>query len=257
MQPLLSAANVTVRFGGITAIDDVSFDVRPGELLGLIGPNGAGKTTMMRAIVGIVRPMKGSVTLEGRRLDALSIDARIRAGLALSQQLVKPFREIDVQDNVAFAAGAAKTRTPLQAFTHVNRKAERDDRPGNPGPARHRGASPSRARARSRSGVLKRLEMARALALKPKLLLLDEPLAGLNTREARAPGGHHCRHQPARHDHHPDRAQPGRGDADLPAPGGAGQRPQDRGRTAPGHHERPGRPRRLPGRRSRCCSLRA
>ena len=60
--------------------------------------------------------MKGNVTLEGRRLDALSIDARIRAGLALSQQLVKPFREITVQDNVAFAAGAVKTRTPLQAL---------------------------------------------------------------------------------------------------------------------------------------------
>ena len=185
MQPLLSAANITVRFGGITAIDDVSFDVRPGELLGLIGPNGAGKTTMMRAIVGIVRPMKGSVTLEGRRLDALSIDARIRAGLALSQQLVKPFREVDVQDNVAFAAGAAKTRTPLQAFTHVNRKAERDialETLSRLGIAEFAQQSPRT----QPLGVLKRLEMARALALQPKLLLLDEPLAGLNTREARA-----------------------------------------------------------------------
>lgn len=184
MQPLLSASNVTVRFGGITAIDDVSFDVRPGELLGLIGPNGAGKTTMMRAIVGIVRPMKGSVTLEGRRLDALSIDARIRAGLALSQQLVKPFREINVQDNVAFAAGAVKTRTPLQAFTHVNRKAERDvalETLGRLGIGSFAQQSPRT----QPLGVLKRLEMARALALKPRLLLLDEPLAGLNSREAR------------------------------------------------------------------------
>jgi branched-chain amino acid transport system ATP-binding protein len=184
MQPLLGAAHITVRFGGITAIDDVSFDVRPGELLGLIGPNGAGKTTMMRAIVGIVRPQKGSVTLEGRRLDALSIDARIRIGLALSQQLVKPFREVNVQDNVAFAAGAAKTRTPLQAFTHVNRRAERElaletlERLGI--------ASFAQQSPRTQPlGVLKRLEMARSLALKPKLLLLDEPLAGLNTREAR------------------------------------------------------------------------
>ena len=184
MQPLLSASAVTVRFGGITAIDDVSFDVRPGELLGLIGPNGAGKTTMMRAIVGIVRPTKGSVMLEGRRLDSLSIDARIRAGLALSQQLVKPFREIDVQDNVAFAAGAAKTRTPLQAFTHVNRKAEREialETLGRLGIAEFAQQSPRT----QPLGVLKRLEMARALALKPRLLLLDEPLAGLNSREAR------------------------------------------------------------------------
>jgi branched-chain amino acid transport system ATP-binding protein len=185
MQPLLSATNVTVRFGGLVAIDNVSFDVHPGELLGLIGPNGAGKTTMMRAIVGIVRPAKGSVTLAGRRLDALSVDARIRAGLALSQQLVKPFREIDVQDNVAFAAGARKTRTPTRALFHVNRQGERavaHEELGRLGIAKFANQS-----TRTQPlGVLKRLEMARALALKPKLLLLDEPLAGLNTNEANA-----------------------------------------------------------------------
>ncbi len=184
MQPLLRASNVTVRFGGITAISDVSFDVQPGELLGLIGPNGAGKTTMMRAIVGIVRPQQGSVLLEGRPLDALSIDARIRAGLALSQQLVKPFREIDVVDNVAFAAGAAKTRTPTQAISHVDRSAERAlalQALERVGIAAYADQSPRT----QPLGVLKRLEMARALALKPKVLLLDEPLAGLNSREAR------------------------------------------------------------------------
>ena len=184
MQPLLAATHITVRFGGITAIDDVSFDVRPGELLGLIGPNGAGKTTMMRAIVGIVRPLKGAVTLEGRRLDALPVDARIRAGLALSQQLVKPFREVNVQDNVAFAAGATKTRTPLQAFTHVDRQAEREvalQALKRVGIAEFAQQSPRT----QPLGVLKRLEVARSLALQPKLLLLDEPLAGLNTREAR------------------------------------------------------------------------
>ena len=183
MQPLLSVTHVTVRFGGLVAIDDVSFDVRPCELLGLIGPNGAGKTTMMRAIVGIVRPAQGSVMLEGRRLDALSIDARIRAGLALSQQLVKPFREIDVRDNVAFAAGAGKTRTPARALFHLDRRAERavaQEALGQLGIAGYANQSPRT----QPLGVLKRLEMARALALKPKLLLLDEPLAGLNSNEA-------------------------------------------------------------------------
>jgi len=183
MAPLLTVRNITMRFGGITAIDGVSFDVMPGELLGLIGPNGAGKTTMMRAIVGINRPQKGSVALEGRRLDALSIDARIRAGLALSQQLVKPFREIDVRDNVALAAGAAKTRTPLQALLHVDRTAERSialEALERVGIAQLAAQSPRT----QPLGVLKRLEMARALALKPRLLLLDEPLAGLNSKEA-------------------------------------------------------------------------
>jgi branched-chain amino acid transport system ATP-binding protein len=186
MTAVLAAGGIVVRFGGVVAIDGVSFEVQPGELLGLIGPNGAGKTTMLRAIIGIVRPAAGSVTLEGRRIDSLTIDARIRAGLALSQQLVRPFREIDVRDNVAFAAGAAKTRTPLQAITHVDRGAEREL-------ALHAlarvGIAPELASQSPRTqplGVLKRLEMARALALKPKVLLLDEPLAGLNSREARA-----------------------------------------------------------------------
>jgi len=185
MKPLLSVKNVTVRFGGLTAVDDVSFDVRPGELLGLIGPNGAGKTTMMRAIVGVVRPTLGSVFLEELALNALPIDARIRAGLALSQQLVKPFREISVQDNVAFAAASRKTRTPATALLHVDARLERQsalDALTQVGIATYADQSPKT----QPLGILKRLEMARALALKPKLLLLDEPLAGLNSGEAYA-----------------------------------------------------------------------
>lgn len=185
MKPLLSVNNVTVRFGGLTAVDDVSFDVRPGELLGLIGPNGAGKTTMMRAIVGVVRPTLGSVFLEYLALNALPIDARIRAGLALSQQLVKPFREMSVQDNVAFAAGSGKTRTPTTALLHVDARLERQsalNALAQVGIAAYAEQSPKT----QPLGILKRLEMARALALKPKLLLLDEPLAGLNSSEAHA-----------------------------------------------------------------------
>lgn len=185
MSPLLSVRNVTVRFGGLTAIDDVSFDVNPGELLGLIGPNGAGKTTMMRSIVGVVRPTLGSVLLEDLPLNALSIDARIRAGLALSQQLVKPFREMTVQNNVAFAAGSRKTRTPTTALLHSDSLPERQSALqalAQVGIAAYADQNPKT----QPLGILKRLEMARALALKPKLLLLDEPLAGLNSSEAHA-----------------------------------------------------------------------
>lgn len=185
MKPLLSVKNVTVRFGGLTAIDDVSFDVKPGELLGLIGPNGAGKTTMMRAIVGVVQPGMGHVMLQDLALNGLSIDARIRAGLSLSQQLVKPFREISVQDNVAFAAGTRKTRTPTTSLLHVDREPERQralEALAQVGIAPYAEQSPKT----QPLGILKRLEMARALALLPKLLLLDEPLAGLNSQEARA-----------------------------------------------------------------------
>ena len=86
MSALLSVGAVTVVFDGITAISDVSFDVQQGELLGLIGPNGAGKTTMLRVITGVVQATAGTVRLEGRPLDGLPIDSRIRRGLALSQQ---------------------------------------------------------------------------------------------------------------------------------------------------------------------------
>jgi len=183
--PLLEVERVTVRFGGLTAIDEVSFAVRTGELLGLIGPNGAGKTTMLRAITGVVRPSAGQVRLQGQALGGLPIHERIRRGLALSQQLVRPLRSISLEENVALAAGRAKTVRPWRAITHVD-------------------AGPERARARRELervgiaelaaqgaakqplGVLKRLEMARAHALDPRLLLLDEPLAGLNSKEARA-----------------------------------------------------------------------
>jgi len=183
--PLLSVADVTVRFGGLSAVAGVSFDVRPGELLGLIGPNGAGKTTLMRSITGVVRPTEGRVSLLGEDITALPIHKRIQKGLALSQQLVKPFRQISVLDNVALAAGAQHTHSPLRALTRLARQNENAiarellDRVGIAGYADQMpGIQPL--------GVLKRMEMARALALNPKLLLLDEPLAGLNSKEANA-----------------------------------------------------------------------
>lgn len=183
--PLLRISNVTVRFGGLTAVSAVSFDVHQGELMGLIGPNGAGKTTALRSITGVVRAAEGSVLLNGCSIERMSVDQRIRQGLALAQQIVKPFREVSVVDNVALAAGLSKTTSPLIALMHTNRDQElgkaysmlelvgiaeyADRRPGT-----------------LPLGVLKRLEMARALALNPRLLLLDEPLAGLNSKEARA-----------------------------------------------------------------------
>ncbi len=181
--PLLAIESVTVRFGGLLAIDDVSFDVRAGELLGLIGPNGAGKTTMLRAITGVVRPTQGQVLLQGERLNELAIDQRIRRGLALSQQLVRPLRSITLQENVAMAAASAKTARPLQALFQVSDARELDlalrelQRVGIAQLAAQKPATQP-------LGVLKRLELARALALRPRLLLLDEPLAGLNSKEA-------------------------------------------------------------------------
>ncbi|HLU20342.1 MAG TPA: ABC transporter ATP-binding protein [Pusillimonas sp.] len=180
---LLRVKGITVQFGGLKAVDDVSFDVQQGELLGLIGPNGAGKTTLMRAITGVVTANSGSIHLGDQALTGLPTHQRIRRGLAFSQQLVRPFREISVLDNVALAAGSAHTRSPLKALLHTDSTRERDIARSmleRVGIAQHADQMPGI----QPLGVLKRLEVARALAQEPKLLLLDEPLAGLNSREA-------------------------------------------------------------------------
>ncbi len=184
-ETLLRVDNVTVQFGGLKAVSGVTFDTYKGELLGLIGPNGAGKTTMMRAITGVVRATEGRIHLRGEDITTQPIHRRIRKHMALSQQLVRPLRQITVAENVALAAGSQLTRSPLRALLHVSQRAQLDiarellERVGIQGYADQLpGTLPL--------GVLKRLEVARALATGPELLLLDEPLAGLNSKEAKA-----------------------------------------------------------------------
>lgn len=183
MKPLLEVKNVTVRFGGVLALDDVSFDVRPGEFLSMIGPNGAGKTTLMRVVTGTVKPVSARIRLDGRDITTLPTHRRARLGLALTHQIVRPFRSMTVLDNVALAAGHHRIGRVIRALTTVDRSAEREQ-------ARKYLELVGIAEAAEKSvlgqplGVAKRLEVARALALEPKVLLLDEPLAGLNTAEA-------------------------------------------------------------------------
>ncbi len=185
MSPVLEVENVTVRFGGVTAVDNASLTIQTGELIGFIGPNGAGKTTLMRAITGIVMPQRGRIKLTGRNLAGLSISQRIRAGLALAQQIVQPLREMSILDNVSLACGAEITRHPWRAMTSFSRRASNAaaiELLARVGLEAKADTAPSTLPL----GYLKRLEFARALALAPKLLLLDEPLAGLNQSEARS-----------------------------------------------------------------------
>ena len=183
MGVLLEVSDVTVRFGGVTALENVSFHVDQGEFLCLIGPNGAGKTTLMRAVTGIIKPDTGRVKLGGRDISHRPTHERARLGLALTHQIVRPFRSMTVLDNVALAAGHRRIRHIFKAMGSVHRSNERSQ-------ARQYLQLVGIEDVAEKStvgqplGVAKRLEVARALALRPKILLLDEPLAGLNSAEA-------------------------------------------------------------------------
>ncbi len=183
MTGLLAVEDASVRFGGLRAVDKVSFTITQGEFTGLIGPNGAGKTTLLRLITGVVRAETGAVRLDGRDITRLPVDRRARLGLGISQQIVRPFRGMSLLDNVALAAGAGRTRSPFAAAFATDRGPERTrarELLERVGIADAADAAPDTLPL----GYLKRLEVARALALRSRLLLLDEPLAGLNHVEA-------------------------------------------------------------------------
>ena len=183
MSAILEVRNVTVRFGGVLALDNVSFKVNPGELLCLIGPNGAGKTTLMRAVTGIIKPQTAQVLLAGRDISKLPTHKRARLGLALTQQIVRPFRSMTVLDNVALTAGHRLMGRILTSMVSLDRSGPRMQ-------ARKYLELVGIEDVSQKSvvgqplGIAKRLEVARALALEPQVLLLDEPLAGLNSIEA-------------------------------------------------------------------------
>jgi branched-chain amino acid transport system ATP-binding protein len=183
MGAILDVRNVNVRFGGVVALDNVSFSVNSGEFLCLIGPNGAGKTTMMRAVTGVIKPQSAQVLLAGKDISSLPTHKRARLGLALTHQIVRPFRSMTALDNVALTAGHRRIARVLTAMVTMDRSAERKQ-------ARKYLELVGIDEVAQKSvvgqplGVTKRLEVARALALEPKVLLLDEPLAGLNSVEA-------------------------------------------------------------------------
>jgi branched-chain amino acid transport system ATP-binding protein len=172
--PLLQVEGLTKRFGGIAAVDDVSFELQPGRIVGLIGPNGAGKTTLVNLVTGVHRASAGSMRFEGRDVSGQRPFESAQRGLSRTFQIVQPFPKMSVLDNVAAgalfagrAASPAKARD--EAMTHlafVGLDALADQ------PASSL-TLPSR----------KRLELAKSLAMRPRLLLLDEVNAGLNSAE--------------------------------------------------------------------------
>jgi branched-chain amino acid transport system ATP-binding protein len=165
--PLLEVENVSKRFGGIVALDGVSFGAEPGEIVGLIGPNGAGKTTAFNVITRLYTPDEGAVRFDGESLLDTPPSGVIRRGIARTFQNVELFSGMSVLDNVRVGAHARHgDQTPEDVLFYVNLHS-----------LRHRRASGLPY------GTQKRVELARALVSGPRLLLLDEPAGGLSHEE--------------------------------------------------------------------------
>ena len=184
---LLNIQGLGISFGGLKAVDDVSFRVEPGEIVSVIGPNGAGKTTLFNMISGVYQPGRGSVSLNGTEVTGVAPNRLAEMGLSRTFQNLQIFQEMTVLDNV------------LAGYHLSERGSVWADLLSLPGMKRR--AAEARAGARKllervrldkaaeqiagnlSYGALKRLEIARALALNPKILLLDEPAAGCNAVE--------------------------------------------------------------------------
>lgn len=169
---LLEVRKVSRFFGGLAAVNDVTFDVNEGEIVGLIGPNGAGKTTLFNVVNGFYQPSRGDVLFRSRRISGLRPHEVCKRGIARTFQVVKPLQRMSVMDNVIASAflrvrsKAEAERVALETLEFTGLAADRD--------VISRGLP---------LGKRKRLEIARALATQPEMLLLDESFAGLNPSE--------------------------------------------------------------------------
>jgi len=175
VSPILEGKGVTKRFGGLTALQDLDFYVNKGEIFGLIGPNGAGKTTLFNLIAGAYKPDTGEVNLNGENLTHLRPDQICRKGIARTFQIPKPFSNLSVLENVTLGAyfGTSQQKGLKEAEAKALEAIERVSLQGK-----------IRTLASSLNLVeRKRLELARALATQPIVLLLDEVIAGLNPTE--------------------------------------------------------------------------
>lgn len=174
MTALLELKDVSKRFGGVQAVRDLSFEVREGEILGLIGPNGAGKSTLFNLINGVFKPDAGNVVFQGHDITGQKPYRIARRGIARAHQIVQPLGALSVLDNCTVGACFGREDLPLtqarETAFEVAQTVGLGDR------------LQMRASALTTAGK-KRLEMARALSARPKLLLLDEVLAGLNPSE--------------------------------------------------------------------------
>jgi len=185
--PLYAVTDMTLRFGGITAMADLDFEARRDELVAVIGPNGAGKTSLLNTLSGLYRPQKGRLVLDGEDVTGLSMHALARRGVARTFQGAHLFPGLTVLENILVGRHIRMRTNILEAFAYF--------------PFSHREEIEHRAVAEEiidfleiegvrnepvgtlGYGLRKRVDLARALAMEPKLLLMDEPMAGMNVEE--------------------------------------------------------------------------
>ena len=187
-EPLLSARQVTMQFGGLTAVNKVDLDIHPGEIVGLIGPNGAGKTTFFNCLTGMYQPTSGQVIFNGAVLPPKPRRVAV-AGVARTFQNIRLFHNMTALENVMVGRYARTKTNALEAVFRLprHRREEAETREVAQKWLDFVGLG-EHADSLSRNmpyGDQRRLEIARALALEPKLLLLDEPTAGMNPQETR------------------------------------------------------------------------
>jgi len=190
--PLLEVRDLIVRFGGITALDHVSIDVAPGEIVGLLGPNGAGKTTLFNVISGFQKPDEGRITLRGRVIQHLLPYERVAAGLGRTFQHVRLFANLTVRENLLVAQHRHLSSGSLSAMLRL-RAWRRDEEEALARAERMLDLIDLRAWEAAYPqalsyGTTRFLELASVLSLNPKVLLLDEPASGIQQKEVEALG---------------------------------------------------------------------
>jgi branched-chain amino acid transport system ATP-binding protein len=186
--PLLQIDGVTLRFGGVRALNDVSFSVAPGSITAVIGPNGAGKTSLFNTVSGFYRPSAGHVRFKGQDITRVPAPQRAKMGLGRSFQNIALFRGMTVLDNIKLGRHSHLKTNVLDALFYFGRaqreeaelRADIEERIIDFLEIDHIRHAPVSALS---YGLQKRVEMARALAMQPEILMLDEPVAGMNREE--------------------------------------------------------------------------
>ncbi|HEX8218264.1 MAG TPA: ABC transporter ATP-binding protein [Chloroflexia bacterium] len=191
-KPMLSVRDLTRSFGGLLAVNGVSFDVYPGEIYGLIGPNGAGKTTVLNILSGLLPPSSGAITFQGERIERLPAHRIARLGVARTYQNIRLFAAMNVLQNVVVGQHSLMRGTLAERLVFSPRVRREEEAARQKALALLASVGLANVAEEPASalayGNQRRLELVRALASDPKLLLLDEPAAGMNAAESQALG---------------------------------------------------------------------